>query len=317
MDDITQIVQDQLLLDGLNNITSDADNLIKDIQQTFVTIDNSAAISTDYDNQINSFTDYENTIGNKLEQLYAFLNDGTAIAQKNTEMTELESQVGLATSTYQSTIAANNTLAKDVKGKYDMMKTRIGLLSKRAATLRKNTGEFEWYIKNKRGGGYANSVVLRAGTQTFEAPFAPASSVLVYDKSNMPVSTKNGTGFVPDVSPTFYEVGSYFVMAVTPDGTNGVSVWNAGTVKRSIQISTEVLNTSVAVFDTTTVFEAVVYNKTVGWKTPIQFTSNNNDAVAAKFDMNPDDVVIIRVSAATPAASAPLTIKAARFALNF
>jgi hypothetical protein len=317
MDDITTIVNDQLLLDGLNNITSTADTVINDIQQTFTTIDNSSAVSTDYQNQINSFTAYENTIADKLTQLDTFLSNGTVINEKTTQMTDLETKVNLATSTYQETIITNNNLAKEVKGKYDLMKTRIGDLSKRAATLRKNSTEFDWYIKNKRGATYANSVVLRVGTQTFNAPYDPASSVLLYDKSNMPVSTKNGVGIVPDMSPSFYEIGSYFVMAVNSDGSKGVSVWNAGTEKRSIKISTEVLNTSVAVFDTTTVFEAVVYNKTVGWKTPIQFTSNNNENVAAKFDMNPDDVVIIRLSVATPIASSPLLIKTARFVLNF
>ena len=317
-DSITEIVQDQLLLDELNNITSNADTLITNIQQTFATIENSTSISTDYDNQINSFTQYETTIAEKLQRLEAFLDDGTAISTKGTDMTTLESLVDKATKDYKDTVVANNELAKNVKGKYDVMKTRIGQLSKRAALLRKNAGEFDWYIKNKRGGSYANSVVLRViGGQVFNAPYAPESSVLVYDKSDLPLSTKNGTGSVPDMSPAFYEMGNNFILAVTADGTNGVSVWNAGTVKRSIRISTEVLNTSVSVFDTTTVFEAVVYNKTIGWKTPIRFTSNNADAVAAKFDMNPDDVVVIRVAATTPAASSPLTIKIARFALNW
>lgn len=318
MGDITQIVQDQLLLDGLNNITSNADALVDDIQQTFAAIADSSAVSTDYDSQINSFTTYENTIANKLQQLDAYLSDGTAIADTTAKMSQLETSVDQATANYQTVVVANNSLAKDVKGKYDMMKARIGQLSKRAAQLRKNAGEFDWYINNKRGAGYANSVVLRVvADQTFSAPFAPAASVLAYDRSSLPVSAKNGTGAVPDLSPAFYEMGNHFVMAAAADGTNGASVWNAGAVKRSIRISTEVLNTSAAVFDTTTVFEAVVYNKTIGWKPPVRFTSNNSDSAAAKFDMNPDDVVAIRVAATTPAASSPLTIKIARFVLNW
>lgn len=283
----TNVVQDKDIYLTLDNLFTNADTNVSNIQTTIQTIGSARNSYDEFTTNMENFLRYENMVDARLQQLKSFVDDRTAITAEDEAITNLETRIQTVAERYADKVTANNTLADQVNTKFNEVKTILTTLSQRSASLSQKVDNYTNLISTKRAVGYAASktIMLAVSPGSYAA-----NSFLAFDATGLSILSPSG----------FYDLGFNFTLNGNRQGIfyGGYTGFPTTGQAYRLTVNIEVLTTTSKIIDTNTKFSVLQQFRDTASGLLRENTFEASALTSVSFNIRPNDGVFVKPKSA-------------------
>lgn len=298
----TTLLEDQDIYTVLDNLFSNTDQNVTNIETTIKAIGSARQTYDDFSVKMDEYIRYERMIDARLDQLKTFVEDGTLIATEQTEMDKIEAKINEITTTYSAAVTKNNTTAETINTQYAVVKDKLISLASQSAKVSNRMGMFNTLISTKRAANYVNT-----------------KTVLI---KVIPGTYNNDAGLVFDATglssgPNHFQLGYDFTLDAVRQAIvyGGFPDFSSDSPKKIVTINIEILSSTGKVMDTTTKFTVHHHylDPTDGSPKDVYNDITSLSKPPLSLTMSPDDTLVIKPKTPIVITSSMFTISVAPF----